>query len=179
MMSLVPASRAGPAEGPFLLAAVRDPEEPVRAFLGSEMWALGDGDPWSSWHDAVAWCCWRSLCQAGLNGRERETDRQRDRRERDGESSLMTSSQDPVITKMLPLLNGEGSHSVHGNRRDFCDGQREPYSLRTRTFGSDCVPTRRPLGCVCGRGRISEPPPPLDQTLVRREDGAGPPLGGF
>ena len=74
MISLVPASRAGPAEGPFLLAAMRDPEEPVRAFLGSEMWALGDGDPWSSWHDAVAWCCWRSLCQAVLNGRERETD---------------------------------------------------------------------------------------------------------
>ena len=83
MMSLVPASRAGPAEGPFLLAAVRDPEEPVRAFLGSEMWALGDGDPWSSWHDAVAWCCWRSLCQAGLNGRERETDRQTERQKRE------------------------------------------------------------------------------------------------
>ena len=45
MIPLVPGSRAGPAEGPLLLAAVCDPEEPVRAFLGSEVWALRDGDP--------------------------------------------------------------------------------------------------------------------------------------
>lgn len=40
------------------------------------------------------------------------------------------------------------------------------------------MPTRRLLGCVCGCGRISKQPLP-DWTLVRCEDGSGPPLGGF
>ena len=48
-----------------------------------------------------------------------EKERQTDRQKRDGESSLLTPSWDPVVTKTLPFLNSQGSHSVHRNRQGF------------------------------------------------------------
>lgn len=118
MIPLVPASRAGPAEGPLLLPAVRDPEEPVGAFLGSEMWDLGD----RRLLVLTARCCSLVLLAITVPSRaewQRKSDRQSDRRERDGEISVLTSSWDPVVTKTLPFLNSQGSHSVHGNRQGF------------------------------------------------------------